>query len=59
MKTALKFDVESYKERQMSFPEISFQEYREIDDMEIRKEIAMKNKILSTDAYNRTMTHLK
>ncbi|EKE29987.1 MAG: hypothetical protein ACD_2C00065G0003 [uncultured bacterium (gcode 4)] len=59
MRTSEKFDIESYKERQMAFPEISYDEFRWIDDMELRKEIAGKNKILSTDAYNRTMTYLK
>jgi hypothetical protein len=43
----------------MSFPEISFDEFQAIDDLELRKEISKKNKILSTDAYNRTMTYLK
>lgn len=54
-----KFDLESYKERQMSFPEITYQEFQMIGDLEVRKEIAKKNKILSTDAYNRTMNYLK
>ncbi|MCK9272449.1 nicotinamide phosphoribosyltransferase domain-containing protein [Candidatus Gracilibacteria bacterium] len=53
------FNAEAYKERQMSFPEITFEEFEALDDMELRKEIAQKNKILSTDAYNRTMTYLK
>jgi hypothetical protein len=53
------FNAEAYKERQMSFPEITFKEFEALDDMELRKDIAQKNKILSTDAYNRTMTYLK
>lgn len=54
-----RFDIEAYKEQQMMFPEISYNEFEDIDDMELRKAIASKNKIISTDAYNRTMTYLK
>jgi hypothetical protein len=54
-----KFDIESYREQQMLFPELSYTEFQQIDDLELRKEIVKKNKILSTDAYNRTMTYLK
>ena len=53
------FDLESYMEKQMQFPEITFSEFDSIYDMEVRKDIVSKNKIISTDAYNRTMTYLK
>ena len=53
------FDLEAYKEQQMMFPAISYEEFEVINDMELRKNIVSKNKIISTDAYNRTMNHLK
>ncbi|MCF7835117.1 hypothetical protein K9M48_03615 [Candidatus Gracilibacteria bacterium] len=53
------FDTQSYKAKMKEFPEISYQEYQEITDLEIRRDIAKKNKIIQTDAYNRTMEFLK
>jgi len=53
------FNIESYREQMFAFPEISFEDFNEIDDMEVRENIIGKNKILQTDAYNRTMTHLQ
>ncbi|MFZ2151366.1 MAG: hypothetical protein WAZ12_01240 [Candidatus Absconditicoccaceae bacterium] len=53
------FDTKSYKARLQEFPEISYQEYQQITDLQIRRDIAKKNKIIQTDAYNRTMNHLK
>ncbi|MEA3387231.1 MAG: hypothetical protein U9Q66_02355 [Patescibacteria group bacterium] len=41
------------------FPDIEFNEYDQITDLSVRKDIAKKNKIISTDSYNRTMTYLK
>lgn len=53
------FDTKSYKARLQEFPEISYQEYQQITDLQVRRDIAKKNKIIQTDAYNRTMNHLK
>ncbi|HCY21646.1 TPA: hypothetical protein DIC40_07555 [Patescibacteria group bacterium] len=53
------FNFSSYKEQRTRFPEISYQEYEQITDLDVRKDIAKKNKIIQTDAYNRTMNHLK
>lgn len=41
------------------FPEISFAEFQAIPYLDERKEIAKRNKILRTDAYNRTMDYIK
>lgn len=41
------------------FPEISFSEFQAIPYLDERKEIAKRNKILRTDAYNRTMDFIK
>lgn len=53
------FDTKAYKARLQEFPEISFEEYQQITDLQIRRDIAKKNKIIQTDAYNRTMNFLK
>ncbi len=53
------FNAQSYKEQLKKFPDISFEEYQTITDLEVRKDIAKKNKIIQTDSYNRTMTHIK
>lgn len=57
--SAPRFDIESYREQMFAFPEITFQDFEEIDDLQVRANIIEKNKILQTDAYNRTMTHLQ
>lgn len=57
--SANNFDIESYKNQAFAFPNISFDEFQAIDDMAVRKDIAKKNKVMSTDTYNRTMTFLK
>ena len=54
-----KFNLQAYKNRLEEFPEISYEEYQKITDLKIRRDIAKKNKIIQTDAYNRTMNHLK
>jgi len=56
---AQKFDMEAYREQMFAFPEISYEEFTEIDDLEVREGIVGTNKLLQTDAYNRTMTHLR
>lgn len=53
------FDTQSYKEQMKRFPDISFEEYQTITDLDVRKDIAKKNKIIQTDSYNRTMTHIR
>jgi len=53
------FNTTTYKQQLKQFPEISFEEYQTITDLEVRKDIAKKNKIIQTDAYNRTMNFLK
>ncbi len=53
------FDTISYKAKLQEFPEITFEEYQQITDVHVRKDIAKKNKIIQTDAYNRTMNFLK
>ena len=53
------FNATVYKQQLQAFPEISYEEYQQITDIQIRKDIAKKNKIIQTDAYNRTMNFLK
>ncbi|MDD4151516.1 MAG: nicotinamide phosphoribosyltransferase domain-containing protein, partial [Candidatus Gracilibacteria bacterium] len=48
-----------YRQQHFAFPEISFVDFEKIEDLKIRKDIAKKNKIVSTDTYNRTMNFLK
>jgi hypothetical protein len=57
--TAIPNFEREYRQKHFAFPEINFQDFEEIQDLRIRKDIAKKNKIVSTDTYNRTMTHLK
>jgi hypothetical protein len=45
--------------RYIDFPEISYEEFQEIPYIQDRKEIAKRNKIMRTDAYNRTMDYTK
>ncbi|MEI6118066.1 MAG: hypothetical protein WCP92_02135 [bacterium] len=53
------FNATAYKQNLQAFPEITFEEYQTITDLHVRKDIAKKNKIIQTDAYNRTMNFLK
>ena len=53
------FNFQDYKRKLNEFPDISYQEYQEIKDEQVRQDIAKKNKILQTDTYNRTMNHIK
>lgn len=53
------FEVETYLQQQKEFPNITFEQFQNIDCIEWRKEIAKKNKILRTDTYNRTMDYTK
>ena len=54
-----RFNIQEYKDKLQEFPEISYEEYQQITDLQVRKDIAKKNKIVQTDAYNRTMNFLK
>lgn len=53
------FNMAEYIKQELSFPNISYAEFETIQDLEIRKRILAKNKIMQTDAYNRTMTFLR
>lgn len=53
------FNTASYKQQLQQFPDISYEDYKQITDLQVRKDIAKKNKIIQTDAYNRTMNHIK
>ncbi|MDR0607628.1 MAG: nicotinamide phosphoribosyltransferase domain-containing protein [Candidatus Peribacteria bacterium] len=53
------FDVQAYQRQMQTFPDITYEEYQTIMDEAVRKDIAKKNKIMQTDTYNRTMTHIK
>lgn len=54
-----KFDVSAYADARFDFPPISYSEFEEIEDLDLRKEIVGLNKILLTDTYNRTMAHTR
>ena len=53
------FNLKEYKEQLNQFPDITYDEYQQITDEQVRQDIAKKNKILQTDTYNRTMNHIK
>lgn len=53
------FDLDAYRESLRSFPEITWEEYRSIPDDDVRLEIARRNKPISSDAYNRTMSRIR
>ncbi len=59
METKYGFDLYDYKRKMNAFPTITYKEFEEITDLQVREDIAKKNKIVSTDTYNRTMTYLK
>lgn len=40
-----------------TFPNVSYAEFSQIDDIELRSEIVSANRIIQTDTYNRTMAH--
>ena len=54
-----KFNLENYKRQLNEFPNISYEDYQQITDEQVRQDIAKKNKILQTDTYNRTMNYIK
>ena len=53
------FDKQAYINSTQTFPNITFDEFQSITDLELRKDIISKNKILQTDTYNRTMSHMR
>jgi nicotinic acid phosphoribosyltransferase len=53
------FDISTHKDSLHVFPQISYDEFEEIDELDVRRDIVEKNKLLRTDAYNRTMAWLK
>jgi hypothetical protein len=53
------FNATEYKQQLQTFPEISYEDYQQITNLQVKKDIAKKNKIIQTDAYNRTMNFLK
>jgi hypothetical protein len=52
-------DLKEYKKQLNEFPNISYEDYQQITDEQVRQDIAKKNKILQTDTYNRTMNYIK
>jgi hypothetical protein len=53
------FNLQEYKKQLNEFPNISYEDYQQITDEQVRQDIANKNKILQTDTYNRTMNYIK
>lgn len=53
------FDLDGYRDTLRRFPEITWEEYRGIPDDDVRLDIARRNKVISTDAYNRTMARIR
>ena len=53
------FNASEYKRKLNEFPDITFEEYQNITDEQLRQDIAKKNKIIQTDTYNRTMNFIK
>ena len=54
-----KFNLDEYTKQQRVFPEISFEEFQGCNDEIVKDLIVVKNRVLSTDAYNRTMNEIK
>ena len=53
------FNAIEYKRKLNEFPNITFDEYQNITDEQMRQDIAKRNKIIQTDTYNRTMNYIK
>ena len=53
------FNIQQYKAQLNEFPDITYEEYQNITDEQVRQDIAKRNKILQTDTYNRTMNFIK
>lgn len=51
--------MEAYKQSLKNFPPITYEEYLQEEDEIVRQDIVKKNRILQTDAYNRTMQHIR
>ena len=59
MNTMNTFNFSDYKRQLNEFPNITFAEFQQITDEQVRRDIVSKNRILQTDTYNRTMNHIK
>jgi nicotinic acid phosphoribosyltransferase len=53
------FDLDSYRVQIRNFPGITYAEFPEIPDDDVRLAIGRLNKVVSTDAYNRTTGFVK
>lgn len=53
------FNTQHYKDSLHTFPDISYEEFQHITDIDVRRDIVKKNRILMTDTYNRTMEHTR
>ena len=53
------FDLDDFRESLRSFPPITWGEFRAIADDDVRLAIAGRNRVISTDAYNRTMARIR
>ena len=53
------FDLNAYRDQVRNFPDITYAEFQNITDDDVRLDIGRKNKVISTDTYNRTMSHIK
>ena len=53
------FDLDAYRTGLRRFPEITYREFRGIADDDVRLDIARRNKVISSDTYNRTMSHVR
>ncbi|MFM7075286.1 MAG: hypothetical protein ACKO3G_04375, partial [Planctomycetaceae bacterium] len=53
------FDLDTFRDALRRFPAITWEEYRAIPDDDVRLEIARRNRVISSDAYNRTMARIR
>jgi nicotinic acid phosphoribosyltransferase len=53
------FNIAAYEKTINTFPQITYDQFSTINRVKTRREIVKNNKILKTDAYNRTMTDLR
>lgn len=53
------FDLDTFRDGLRRFPEIGWEAYQAIPDDDVRLEIARRNRVISSDAYNRTMARIR
>ncbi len=53
------FNETAYVNATQVFPQITYEEFENIKNIQVRKDIVGANRILQTDAYNRTMAHMR